>query len=275
MRQFYLVNGKGNEYSLMDIEHWLYKPDNLGAKFNSKYEQIDGSFIRTSRISKPDDIKGKVVFTGEDKYQDYHDFIKFIAVEPLTLIYVSNDTYRVPVDLKSIDKSEIEDGVLECDIKFKRVGRWYRQITILNDKGDTNGKTYDYKYDYRYSEYEPQVASIDSDSGYDSPIRLTIFGPCVNPKWKHYINGDIVATGSVEASIREGRRIVIDCTKVPYSIREMDGEGRVYRDLYQSSDFTTLRFFMLGFGANRVTVEHEGSNILDMAVEARLEYETV
>lgn len=275
MRQFYLINGSGNQYSLMDVEHWLYQPGNLGAKFSSKYEQIGGDFIRTNRVSKPDDIKGKLLFTGDDKYDDYFKFQKFIAVEPLTLVYVSNDTYKVSVDLKSIDKGEIEDGILKCDIRLKRLSRWYKEITILNTDIDRTGKNYDYTYNYTYTEFEKQTATIDSDSGYDSPTKITIFGPAVNPSWKHYLNGDVVETGKVTASIVQGRRIVIDCTKIPYSIKEYDQAGAVKRDLYQNSDFSTARFFNLSYGRNRITVEHEGTNDLGLAVEARVEYETV
>lgn len=275
MRQFYLINGSGNEYSLMDVEHWLYQPSNLGAKFSSKYEQIGGNFIRTNRVTRPDDIKGKILFTGKNKYDDYFEFQRFIAVEPLTLIYVSNDTYKVSVDLKSIDKSEIENGVLSCEIKLKRLSRWYKEITILNDVIDRTGKNYDYTYDYTYTEFERQTATIDSDSGYESPTKITIFGPAINPTWKHYLNGDVIETGKVTADIREGRRLVIDCTNVPYSIKEIDQAGDVKNDLYQFSDFETARFFELSYGRNRITVEHDGTNDLSFAVEARIEYETV
>lgn len=275
MRQFYLINGSGNTYSLMDVEHWLYRPKKLGAKFNSKYEQIDANFVRTNRISKPDDISGKLLFTGKDKYDDYFDFMKFIAVEPLTLVYVSNAPYRCTVDLKSIDKSEIEDGILQCDLKFKRLSRWYKYITILNDTPEKTGKTYDYQYDYTYTEYEAETATIESDSGYDSPTKLTIFGPAINPRWQHYINNELIDGGSVNAEIRDGRRLVIDCTNIPYTIREYDNNGHMTNDLYKFSDFESKRFINLGFGKNRIAFEHDGTNKLNIAVEARIEYETV
>lgn len=275
MREFYLINGNGIKYSLMDVGHWLYKPKNLGANFSNKYEQIDSDFVRTRRIAKPKDPKGKILFTGKNKYEDYYNFIMFLAVEPLTLLYKSNDLYRAKVDLKEIDKTEIEGGILECDITFKRCSRWYREVTILNDEPETGGKIYPYKYIYKYMEYEAQQATFDSDSGYDSKMKLTIFGPVENPIWKHYLNNELIATGKIFASVRTGRRIVIDGTKIPPSIREMDNSGKVIRDLYQYSDFDTQRFFNIKMGRNRITVEHDGSNSLGLAVEARLEYETV
>lgn len=275
IRQFTLINGNGHEYSLMDVEHWLYQPKKLGAKFSSKYEQIDADFVRTNRITKPDDIKGKLLFTGSNAYKDYFDFMKFVAVEPLTLVYTTNDEYRATVDIKSIDKSEIEDGVLECDIALKRLSRWYKQVTIFNNHHAETGKIYSHTYDYTYAEYEPQTATIESDSGYNSPTKITIFGPVTNPTWKHYLNGDVVGTGHIDATILENKRVVIDCTSLPYSIREYDSEGTLKRDLYQYSDFDTIRFFNLAYGKNRITVEHDGTNVLNLAVEARIEYETV
>ncbi len=275
MRQFYLINGNGARYSLTDVEHWLYKPDNLGAKFSSKYTQLGGNFIRTSRITKPDDIKGTILFTGKNQYDDYTEFVKFLAVEPLTLVYITNDEYRVSVDVKSLDKGEIQNGILKCEIRFKRLSRWYKAVSIINQKPEGSGKLYNYRYSFKYVEYEPQTVTIESDSGYDCPTRITIFGPATNPNWKQYLNGDVVATGKVNASVREGRRIVIDCMTIPYSIKEFDNANNVKSDLYQYSDFTTQRFINLGFGKNRITVEHDGTNVLDLAVESRIEYETV
>lgn len=276
MREFYLYNGNGNKYSLMDLKHWLYEPKNLGARFSSKYEQIGSDFVRTRRIPKPEDIKGSILFTGKNQYEQYSDFIKFLAVEPLTLEYVSDGTYRAKVDLVEVDKGEInQDSILECPISLKRISRWYKTITILNENTGEGGKIYDYSYDYHYTEFEPQQATVQSDSGYDSPIKLTIFGPAINPSWKHYLNNNVIAEGKITAEIRTGRRLVIDNTTIPYRITEQDNSGNVINDLYQDSDFSTQRFFNMQYGENRITVEHEGTNLLNIALEARLEYETV
>ena len=275
MRQFYLENGSGNQYSLMDVSHWLYEPKKLGAKFNSKYEQVGSDFIRTERVTKPDDITGKVMFTS-DHYNAYYDFQKFLAVEPLTFIYVSNETHKVTVDLKEIEKGEIDkDGNLVCELKLKRISRWYKHITIYNDGNVNAGKKYTHTYPYTYTDMEPETAIVQSDSGYSSPTKLTIFGPAVNPIWTQYLNNNIVASGKVTASIRSGRKLVVDCTTHPYSIKEYDSNNRMTNDLYEASDFETARFLFCEFGKNRIVVNHEGTNVLKVALEARLEYETV
>lgn len=274
MREFYLLNGSGQMYSLMDVKHWLYEPTKLGAKFQSKYEQIDSDFIRTERIAKPDDITGKVMFTS-NQYGEYFNFMEFLAVEPLTLMYRSNAMYKVSVDLKEIEKSEIEDGRLLCELKLKRLSRWYKEITIYNDGNVDIGKTYDHTYPFTYTDMEPETAIIQSDSGYNSPTKITIFGPCINPEWVQYLNNEVISSGKINATIRSGRKAVIDCTKIPYSIKELDSDNLVTNDLYQLSDFETQRFVFCKFGKNRIVVDHEGTNTLRIAVEARIEYETV
>lgn len=274
MREFYLMNGSGNLYSLMEEGHWLYEPKKLGAKFNSKYEQIDSDFIRTERVAKPDDPTGKILFT-KDQYQEYFNFMKFLAIEPLTVIYKSNEIHKVRVDLKEIEKGEIEGGILTCEIKFKRISRWYKEVTIYNDGDVDIGKTYDHTYPFVYTDMEPETAIVQSDSGYNSPTKITIFGPAENPEWTQYLNNEVICEGKITASIRSGRKVVIDCTKYPFSILEMNSDNEVTNDLYQASDFTTKRFIFCKFGKNRIVVDHEGTNTLRLAVEARIEYETV
>lgn len=275
MREFYLINGKGNRYSLMDVKHWLHAPNNLGAKFNSRYEQIGANFIRTKKITQPDDITGNLLFTGKNKYQDYSDFISFASIEPLTLLYVSDEEYRASVDISSISKSEIVNSILTCTINFKRLSRWYKRYYIFNDGNVKDGKIYDYGFNYKYTEMEPETAIVQSDSGYESPTQITIYGPCINPTWKHYLNNDIIGTGSVKANIINGHKLVIDCTSIPYSIREYDSNEQLVNDLYAKADFTERRFMFLKYGKNRIVIDHDGTNILTLALEARVEYETV
>lgn len=279
MRQFYLINGVGKEYSLMEIGHWLYEPKGLGARFASKYEQLDANFLRTSRITKPEDIAGKIIFSGNSNsgiYEKYTEFIKFIAREPLTLRYFSDNEYRVSVDVIEIGKTEIDkNGTLECQVKFKRLSRWYKDVLIHNEGNVSGGKTYDYTYPYTYIDMEPETIIIESDSGYNSPTELTIYGPCINPTWTQYLNNKVVATGKVNATIIAGHRLVINSILIPYSIKDIDASGNMFANLYSDSDFETKRFLNLGYGKNRIVVDHDGTNTLKIAMEGRIEYETV
>ncbi|GFI45643.1 hypothetical protein IMSAGC019_00955 [Lachnospiraceae bacterium] len=116
---------------------------------------------------------------------------------------------------------------------------------------------------------------IDSDSHGDSPCKVTVYGPCTNPVWKHYVNNVLYETGRYEGNIPDGHKLVIDTTQIPYSITERGVSDEVVADRYQMCDFTTERFFHLQYGSNRISVVHEGLNVLNVMVEGRISYETV
>ena len=111
--------------------------------------------------------------------------------------------------------------------------------------------------------------------GYSLKFALMVYGPCTNPVWKHYVNNVLYETGKYEGSIPDGHKLVIDTTQIPYSITERGVSDEVVADRYQMCDFTTERFFHLQYGSNRISVVHEGLNVLNVMVEGRISYETV
>lgn len=278
MRQFYLINGNGATYSLMDTKHWLNKPKGLGFNMGSKYAQVGSNFIRTKKVTKPKDVSGRMMFTGPKQYELYEEFMQFIAIEPLRLAYNPRGTeYQADVDITEIEKEEIdnETSILFCDIEFKRMTRWRRTILQRNDATVQTGKVYTYSYPYVYGKDIANNVTIESDSMEDSPCKITIIGSCINPVWRLYTNGQLTSTGKVTTTLTEGQRIVIDDTQIPYSIRKYDNQNNLIADLYELSDFSTDRFFFLKRGTNRISIGHDGTNALELAVEARLEYESV
>ncbi|SDA71225.1 hypothetical protein SAMN02910275_02346 [Butyrivibrio sp. INlla18] len=278
MRRFYLRNGNGAEYSLMDVEHWLNSPKGLGLKFKNKYSQVGPSFIRTKVVSNPQNPTGTVIFTGNKLYDKYQEFVLFTQVEPLILVYNPNGTeYIANVSLEEIKKEEIDakTSTLQVDVSFKRLTRWRRIILQRNDAVVRRGKVYPFSYPYTYGRDAANNVTIESDTTEESPCKITIIGSCENPVWRQYVNGVLKHEGSVNVSMTGGQRIVIDTTKTPYSIKKYDSSNNLIADLYQLSDFSTDRFFFLEKGTNRFSIGHDGTNTLELAVEAHLEYETV
>ena len=278
MRKFTLVNGNGARYSLMDIEHWLYEPDGLGIKYKSKYSQVGSNFIRTKTISDPDDISGRMMFTGEHQYEHYKEFTSFIQIEPIKLLYDPHGIeYEAEVDITSVDKSEIDadTSILQCNIRIKRMSRWRRVIIQRNDPPSGQYKKYTYAYPYQYGKSIANNVTIESDTSFESPCKITIIGNAVNPIWRHYSNGELISSGKVTTTLTDGQRLVIDDTTIPYSIKKLDSTNNLIADLYEYSDFTTKRFFFLQKGKNRISIGHDGTADLELAVEARLEYESI
>lgn len=216
-------------------------------------------------------------FGGKDAYVNYRDFSRFVRAVPLILLYQVGETYRIPVRLTELGKSElIQGGVgLDCDVTFTATGLIYKNVSAYSGTVAFGGKIYPYKYDYTYADVTQNTLVIDSDSYEDSPCKVTICGPCINPIWKHYVDNVLYETGRYEGIIPDGNKLVIDTTQIPYSITERGASDAIVADRYQMCDFTTERFFHLQHGSNRISVGHDGLNMLYVMVEGRISYETI
>ncbi len=176
-----------------------------------------------------------------------------------------------------VDGKELMDGGigLDCEVTLLATGLFYRSVTKYSETVYVGGKIYPYTYPYSYADVSANTLMIDSDSFADSPCKITIYGPCENPVWKHYVNNELYATGAYNGILRADHKLVIDTTRVPYSITEQGVSGEVIADRYQACDFTTKRFILLQNGTNRISLSHDGLNSVDMMVEAKISYETV
>lgn len=277
IRKFRVINSEGAAYDLNSKQSFFHKVDGFGYKEETDFQRIGSDFYALEEVFSQGEITGSIFFCGQGAYEQYRDFTKFVRLTPLTLEYVTDDTYRLPVRLSEIHKSEMMEGGigLNCEVVFLATGLFYRSVTKYSETVYVGGKIYPYTYPYSYADVSANTLMIESDSVADSPCRITIYGPCTNPIWKHYVNNELHATGAYIGTLRGDHRLVIDTTKVPYSITERGISGEIIADRYQACDFTTERFITLKHGTNRISLSHEGLNSVDMMVEARISYETV
>lgn len=108
-----------------------------------------------------------------------------------------------------------------------------------------------------------------------APVKLSIFGPSINPSWVHMVNDKLVATGKMNMTIPDGKKVVVDATRIPYSIKMMNRDNTDPEDVYQKSDFSTQRFVLLDKGSNTIRAVHETGEDIKIIVERRELYETV
>lgn len=277
MRKFKLINTEGSSFDLNSRTAFFHSVEGFGYKDNTQYEQIGTDFFALEEIFSQGQMKGKILFAGKSPYETYRKFTRFVRAVPLTLMYEMEETFRVPVRLVEIGKAELENGgqSLNCDVVFLAAGLFYRTVQKYAETIAVGGKVYPYEYTYSYTDESKNTILIDSDSYEDSPCRITIFGPAENPVWKHYVNNELYETGRYEGIISGDHKLVIDSTSVPYSITERGVSDEVVADRYQVCDFTTERFFHLQHGTNRISVTHDGLNMLDVLVEGKISYETV
>lgn len=282
MRNFILYNAAGETYKLMTRQRFLYSPAGLGFDTDDTFVRLGNNYAAVESGYAQGKISGNLYFPQPNAYQKYYDFIRFTDNQPLTLAYSPDiGTFYRKVKVAKVDKTELnEAAALDVSVDLVALGPWYRTLTAVNNGEHINGKIYTvdefdtvigYTYPYRYGE-SAGVLRIQSDSYEDSPARLTIFGPVENPTWRHYVNGDLVATGGINANIMDGTKLVIDATTTPYSIAAWYLDNTIASPgLYGLSNFETERFIILKHGSNVITVTG-GTQVM---IEGQISYASV
>lgn len=295
-RRFTLMNGSGEELDLLTKDLFFHDPKGLGYERDDDYRRIGNRWVIVSQHFSQTPITGTIAFLVnenatlsegqsilETPYIEYFRFIKFTQDYPLTLLYKPEATNPVVpanrrlVRLSKVEKTEINKyGYLDINIELLPLTPWFRP------RVDTDSSTVQQGWDWHWILGSNQnsikwggtesTLSISSDSRMDSPCRLTLNGPATNPKWEHYVNGSLYATGQVNVTVGSNQKLVIDNTKDPYSILVYNSNGTVASNAYQKSVFETARFLNLQYGSNVVKISNvQGTTML----EAMIYYESV
>lgn len=275
MREFYLMNADGATWNLTDKNTtFLHSVTGLGYDYEQETQQFGNHYETLYEVLRQKELSGPVYFNKEDNENNYHNFVRFCQNKPLTLVYKpGNEEYQIKGSVASVEKSEA--NTLTANITFKGATPWYKVIRTINNGSISDVGGYPYTYDFTYPDEAPQTLAIMSDSFTESPVKLEIFGPAQNPTWQQYINNVLTTIGKVNISVPANRKLVIDTTGKQPSIKVMDLSNRLVLDAYGFSDFSTKRFMALQHGQNRITVSHDGTNVIKVAAEGRIEYASV
>lgn len=279
MRTFTLIDKDNNSYDITAKNRlFFYNIDNLGFKQETEWQRIEDRYALLSNYTKQAVISGTVRFwdtkdlTAEEAY---FKFAQFCQNAPMKMKYnPGHGEYFRNGYVTKIERSD-GDKTLTVKLDFSAQTPWYKSVSQYNSGIITGGKVYDYEYNYTYSQTTINAVTVDSDSFQSSPCKLIVYGPAVNPSWQYYLNGVLQLSGKVNGSVLENHRLIIDTTTIPYSIKQVDMLGNVVSDMYQQSDFSTDRFVRMGYGRNTVAFTADNTNILNVAVEAQIEYATV
>lgn len=279
MREFTLVNGYGERYSLTSATCLFHSPGGLGFERDDSYRTVGDRWVRVSKSLTRLAISGTISFVGPNPYDQYFDFLQFSNVEPLKLVYKPNrDEYAKDVYLSKAEKTELTKyGSLDVEVEFQPLTPWYRELIVITQPGklDGDGVVFPVTWPAKWRSSESMSLTINSDSYMNSPCKLTIYGPIKNPKWTHYANGDYVADGAVTVDIGEQNHLVVDNTLDPYVMSVYNEQGEEVQDVYQMSDFSTTRFLNLRHGRNTIHVTSEALSRVVLKAEVKFYYESV
>lgn len=273
MRRFVLINSKGVRYDLNAGKSFLTDPSGLGYESKADYENYNDFFVEKSREMKQPKVKGTINFNS---YEEYFEFIAFSQFRPLELEYTAHRTFYMTCNIDRLEKKELSEfGKLKCQVEIVGITPFYDKIVKSNTSTGNIGKSYPYTYPYSYAGADTGTVEFEVNSNMDSGVKMTMMGPLINPSWSYFVNGIKQLSGKVNASIASGNRLIIDTTKSPYIIHEVDNKNEIVADRYENSDFTTKRFIQLKAGTNVITCTHEGTNTISMIMEAHINYESV
>lgn len=277
MRTFRLYDNDGNRYNVTSKDHlFFYNIDGLGFTQEAEFQRIEDRYALLNNHIAQNKITGIIRFWQPQAELQYFNFAQFCQNQPIMMDYNNNyGTYSRRGLITKIERSDGNGDPLEIKIEFTAETPWFKTVSEYNEGTIVGGKVYDYTYDYTYSDSVVNTVSIDSDSYQSSPVRLVIFGEAVNPTWRHYLNNVLLSTGKINGTVLANHRLIIDTTTIPYGIKQVDALGNLISDMYQQSDFSTSRFVRFGHGKNTVTFGADNTNVLNVGVEAEIEYATI
>ncbi len=232
VREFRLVNEKGQEYSLMDIENYclLTDPSGLGYNYYTEYEQLGNTFIENLRRLEQGQITGVANFL---KYDNYKNLINFIEKsEKLRIAYKipfanGNKEFLRDVNIQSITKTQKQtNGVLSETITFDCVSLWYEENTIVYDMQHQEGEMrWDFKWDPIFRDYNARKLDFINNGHVEAPIIVEIKGPIKNPSLELTVEGKLFQTLHFNIELEEFEKLLYSSKENEFYLQKENTDG--------------------------------------------------
>ena len=232
VREFRLVNEKGQEYSLMDIENYclLTEPSGLGYNYYTEYEQLGNTFLENLRRLEQGQVTGVANFLKYDNYKNLIDFIE--KSEKLRIAYKipfenGNKEFLRDVNIQSITKTQKQtNGVLSETITFDCVSLWYEENTIVYDMQHQAGEMrWDFKWDPIFRDYNARKLDFINNGHVEAPIIVEIKGPIKNPNLELTVEGKLYQTLHFNIELEEFEKLLYSSKENEFYLQKENTDG--------------------------------------------------
>lgn len=232
VREFKILNEKGQSFSLMDIQNYclLTEPTGLGIEYTTEYEQLNNTFIANVRKFEQGHINGIVNFINYDNYKNFIDFIE--QAEQLKLAYKvpfqdTQKEYLKDINIQILTKSEIkETGVISEDITIDCLTLWYEENTMVYNLSEQEDEiVWDFKWDSKFSANDSRSMEYINKGHVEAPIEIEISGPLVNPILQLYIEGQLYQQVLLNIEIHEYEKILYCSKENDFYIKKENIDG--------------------------------------------------
>ena len=157
-----------------------------------------------------------------------------------------NEWVYIDGDITNMGKSEIDyrTNRLICETTFTATSLWYIPRRAQRTADDVpDAKKYTYSYNYTYADAINGYINVVNKSNEDAQGVITIFGEISNPSWYVSVNNNVIESGTVNAVIPAGNKLVINSKDGHLEVAEYVADTDEFvRNLYQSTDFTRETF---------------------------------
>ena len=264
VREFRLINEKGQSYSLMDIENYclLTEPNGLGYSYSTEYEQIGNSFITNLRKLEQGQIIGIINCNKYDNYKRLIDFIensselKFVYKIPFEDGYKE---YLKDVNIQSLSKSQKQtNGIISEDIVFDCLSLWYEAKEVIYAINPvTNELRWDFKWDAVFTVYDNRNIIFENKGHTNAPFKLELNGEVVNPIISIIEDGVVVRQLDLTGlTIAEGDSFIYNTKNTEQEICKIS--SGIKTNLFDFLNPNFINFFELRKGVSTIKLEADG-----------------
>lgn len=261
VREFNLINEKGQKFSLMDIYNafLLTEPQGLGYGYTTEYQQLGNTFIENLRNIQQGQIIGTANFLEYDNYKSFVDFVE--GAENLRFEYKipyrdgSTKEYFKDISFQNITKTQKQiNGIFSETVTFDCLSLWYEENTVIYTiTPQTNEIRWDFLWDSRFTDYDTRNLQYINQGHTEAPILVQMDGHLVNPKIELYVDGELYQSVEINVEIQEYEKLL-------YGTREDD-----FYVMKQNTDGTTTSLFDLDH------ISFENDNVIRIPVNRSCE----
>lgn len=232
VREFKLINDKGQEFSLMDIQNYclLTEPAGLGYSYSTEYEQLGNTFIENFRKIEQGQITGTVNFLNYDNYKKLIDFVE--KSESLKIIYKipfenGSKEYLKDVKVHSLSKTQKQtNGIISESITLDCLSLWYEKNTIIHTiELETNEIRWDFEWDSAFSDYNNRSLDYINHGHIEAPILVEISGYVLRPSIELYVEGQLYQKVTFNTEIQEYEKLLYGTQENDFYIQKQKTDG--------------------------------------------------
>ena len=265
VREFKIINEKGQSYSFMDINNFalLTEPDGLGYTYSTSYTKVGEVFISSLRQQEQIQVTGICNFLYYDNYINLINFIE--SSKSLKLSYkipLKNGTraeYFKNIEIQSIGKTEKDTtGILKCPIVFDMTSLWYEQKEYTYDmSAEDNEVRWNFRWGSRFVNYNSRKLEFNNTGHTLAPIYLEIDGPITNPEIiVTDSNGTTLFNLLININIDQYEKFIYSSVDGDIKILKQNVDG-TYENLFKQTyiDIENNNIFKLPLGTSNITIQ--------------------